>query len=63
MTIPTQTEIQKKRAVWWAEHVKLDMSFSDFVHLNEECRELFPTTNEEREQKTRDLEAMPEFVL
>lgn len=63
MNIPPQTEIEKKRAAWWAEHVKPGMSFSEAVQLNDELLKLYPPTREEREQKTRDLEAMPEFVL
>jgi len=63
MTIPPQTEIHQKRAAWWAEHVKRGMSFSEAVQLNDELLKLYPPTKEEREQKTRDLEAMPEFVL
>ena len=57
------TEIQKKRAVWWAEHIKSGMTFKDTFRLNEEALTLFPVTSEEREQKWRDLEKMPEFVL
>ena len=39
------------------------MTFQDACKLNEQALQLFPVTLEEREQKTRSLEAMPEFVL
>ena len=61
-TLP-QTEIEKKRAAWWTEHVKQGMSFSEFVQLNEERIRLFPLTEEERKQRAKDMEGMVEFVL
>lgn len=63
MAIPPQTEIEKKRAAWWAEYAKPGTTFSEAVQLNDELIRLYPPTKEEREQKTRDLEAMPAFVL
>jgi hypothetical protein len=63
MTIPPQTEIEKKRAVWWAEHYKPGMSHDERFGLNEELITLFPPTMEEREQKWKGLKDMPEFVL
>ncbi|TAK96874.1 MAG: hypothetical protein EPO07_14045 [Verrucomicrobia bacterium] len=63
MNVPPQTEIEKKRAAWWPEHVRPGMPLDKVLQLNEELRMLHPQTPEEREQKTRDLEAMGEFVL
>jgi hypothetical protein len=63
MSIPPQTEVEKQRAAWWAEHRKPGITFSEAVHLNDIVIQLYPPTSEEREQKTRDLEAMPEFTL
>jgi len=63
MDIPPQTEIETKRAAWWAEHYKSGMSLDDVLRLNEQLIMLYPQTKEEREQKTRNLEAMGEFVL
>jgi hypothetical protein len=63
MNIAPQTGIQKKRATWWAHHVKPGMPLDKVWRLNDELITLYPQTEEEREQKTKDLEAMPEFVL
>jgi hypothetical protein len=63
MSVPPQTEIEKKRAAWWSERVRPGMTFVEVVRLNEELLKLYPPTNEEREVKRRDLEAMPEFAL
>ena len=63
MNIPPQTEIEKKRAAWWAEHYKPGLSLDEVFDLNDQLINLHPPTKEEQEQKTRDLETMPEFVL
>jgi hypothetical protein len=63
MTIPPQTEIEKKRAAWWAERHKPGMSRDEVFRLNEELITLYPQTDEEREQKWREMKDMPEFVL
>ena len=63
MNIPPQTEIEKKRAAWWAEHVKPGMPLDEVWRLNEELITLYPQTEEEREQKWREMKDMPEFVL
>lgn len=63
MTIPPQTEIEKKRAAWWAEHYKPGMSRDEVFRLNEELITLYPQTEEEREQKWREMKDMPEFVF
>ena len=63
MTIPPQTEIEKKRAAWCAEHVKPGMPHDEVWRLNEELITLHPQMEEEREQKGRDMKDMPEFVL
>jgi hypothetical protein len=60
MPIPPRTEIEKKRAAWWAEHVKPGMVFEEIVRQNEELLALYPPTKAEREEKTRDLQAMPD---
>jgi hypothetical protein len=62
MTMP-QTEIEKKRAAWWAEHFKTGMPVSDVFDLNEQLITLFPMTDDERKQRAKDMENMPEFVL
>jgi len=63
MTIPPQTEIEKKRAAWWAEHVKPGMPLGEVFRLNEELITLFPMTEEECEQRAKEMEGMPEFVF
>ena len=62
MPIP-QTEIEKKRAAWWAEHYKPGMSLSEVFRLNEEVIGRFPKPLEEREQKAKDWEGVPQFIL
>jgi hypothetical protein len=62
MIIP-ETDVEKKRATWWAEHVKPGMPLSEVFRLNEELITLFPMTPEEREQRAKEMEGMPEFVL
>jgi len=63
MAFPPQTGIEKKRADWWAEHARPGMAFGEIVRLNEELMTLFPKTTAEREQKAKDWEGVPEFVL
>ena len=63
MNMPPQTELQKKRAAWWAEHFKPGMTREDAFRLNEELLGEFPVTPGEREQKWMELKDMPEFVL
>jgi len=63
MNIPPQTEIQKKRAAWWAEHVTPGMQLGELWRLNEELVELHPQTEEEREQRWREMKDMREFIL
>jgi hypothetical protein len=59
-----QTEIEKKRAAWIAEHpFRPGMSLDEVFRLNEEIITLFPMTPEEREQRAREMEGLPEFVL
>jgi hypothetical protein len=58
-----QTEIEKKRATWWAENYKSDMRTGEAFQLIAQCAMMFPKTPEERHQKFEDLMAMPEFVL
>ena len=62
MTNLRQTEIEKHRIAWWAEHYKPGMSFSEVVHLNEELAGSSPVTQEERDQRAKELEGVPEFV-
>jgi hypothetical protein len=61
--IIAQTEIEKKRAAWWAEHYEAGMSLSKTLELNERLVHLFPMTDEEREQRAMEMKSMPEFVL
>jgi hypothetical protein len=63
MDIPPQTEIEKKRAAWWAENYGSGMTVEQVWRLNSKLIRLYPPTKEEREQKAGSLEAMPEFVL
>jgi hypothetical protein len=63
MTSLPQTEIEKKRAAWWAENFKPGMTTADVFQLNEQIISLFPATNEERARKTKDWEGVPGFVL
>ena len=45
--INPQTDNEKKRAAWWAEHYKRGMSLDEVCRLNEELLTLFPMTMEE----------------
>jgi hypothetical protein len=63
MKIMPQTEIEKKRVAWCAEHFKFGMSTVEVFQLIEQCALLFPRTPEERRRKTESLMVMPEFVL
>jgi hypothetical protein len=63
MSHPAQTEIEKERAVWWAEHFTPGMSASETFRLIEEIVRLNPATLEERARKAKEWEAVPEFVL
>jgi len=63
MKIIPQTEIEKKRAAWWSEHSEPGMSMSEVFDLNEQLISLFPMADEERKQKAKDMENIPEFVL
>jgi len=62
MTNP-QTEIERKRAAWWAEHYRPGMSASEVLRLNAKLVTMFPMTTEERERKAKEWEGVPEFVL
>jgi hypothetical protein len=57
------TEIEKQRSEWFAKHAKPGLTMDEFACLNDEALRLFPVTQEEREEKTRYLESIPEFVL
>jgi methionine aminopeptidase len=57
------TEIEKQRNAWFKQRAKPGMTFEDCIRLNDEALHLFPSTEEERRQKTENLIAMPEFVL
>jgi hypothetical protein len=46
-------ELEKKRQAMWAERYKPGMSLTQVFELN----------NEERQQKARDWEGVPEFIL
>jgi hypothetical protein len=63
MQIPPQTEIEKLRAAWWAEHFKARMAVADAIRLNSELLTLFPKTLEERNWKAKEWSGMPEFAL
>jgi hypothetical protein len=63
MKIIPQTEVEKNRAAWLAEHLKSEMSIGERFQLLDQCRMLFPPTPEERQRKTESLMVMPEFVL
>jgi hypothetical protein len=58
-----QTEIEKKRGAWWAEHYRPGMTLDEVFSLNEQLVGLFPMTREERERRAREMENVPEFVL
>jgi hypothetical protein len=57
------TENEKQRSIWFKSHAMPGMKFDEFIQLNDEALRLFPQTEEERQQKTKDLIAIPEFVL
>ena len=63
MAFPPQTGIEKKRATWWAGHIRPGMPRDEVFRLIEELMTLFPKTSQEREQKAKDWESVPEFVL
>ena len=56
-------KLQEKRAAWWSEHSEPGMSMLEVFDLNEQLISLFPMTDEERKQKAKDMEHIPEFVL
>ena len=55
--------MERRRADWWVDHYRLGMSVSEVLRLNEELIILFPMTNEERSQRAKKMEGVPEFVL
>jgi hypothetical protein len=57
------TEIEQKRAAWFAAHAKPEMTMGKYFQLNEEVHRLYPRTDEERRQKAEAMANMPEFVL
>jgi hypothetical protein len=57
------TETEKQRNTWFKFHARPGMKFDEFIQLNDEALRLFPQTEEERQQKTKSLIAMPEFAL
>jgi hypothetical protein len=57
------TEIEKQRSARFVEHFKPEMSTGERFQLLDQCRMLFPPTQEERRRKTESLMAIPEFVL
>jgi hypothetical protein len=63
MDFAPQSEIEKQRTVWWAEHFKPGMTFAETARLNEQVFTLFPITEQERWEKTERLKNTPEFVL
>jgi len=63
MPVPPQTEIEKQRADWWAEHYKPGMSRDDALRLIPQLISLYPQTKEEWKQKAKDSKGVPEFVL
>ena len=63
MNIPPRTEIQKKRAAWWAEHFKPGMTRENVFQLIEELAKIHPETDEERDAELKGWEGVPEFVL
>jgi hypothetical protein len=58
-----KTDIEKQRAVWWAEHCKPGMSLEQVWRLNNEVMTLFPMTPEEREEWAHSHDGIPEFAL
>jgi hypothetical protein len=58
----TQTEIERKRAAWWAAHGRPGMPLDEVLRLNEDLITLFPMTPEEREQRAGQMVDV-EFVL
>ena len=63
MNLPPQTEIERQRTVWWTEHFKPGTTFDEKARLNEQVFTLFPTTEQERLEKTEDLKITPELIL
>ena len=55
--------MERRRADWWVDHYRLGMSVSEVLRLNEELIILFPMTSEERDQRAKEMEGVPEFVL
>jgi len=58
-----QTEIQKLRAAMWAELYKKGMPLEAVWRINDQKRQKYPVTEEERREKAESLMRMPEFVL
>jgi hypothetical protein len=52
-----------KRTAWWVERFKPGMPRDEVFRLIEELVTLFPKTNAEREQKAKDWQGVPEFIL
>ena len=63
MNLPPQTEIERLRTVWRAEHFKSGMTFDGKARLNEQVFTLYPIAEQERWEKTENLKNIPEFVL
>jgi hypothetical protein len=57
------TELEIKRKAMWAERHKPGMSLTQLLELSSEIRRQYPPTNEERLQKARSREGIPEFIL
>jgi len=57
------TEIERKPDAAFAERAKPGMTMDEYIRLNEEIRQLYPVTAEERQQKFERLKASPEFAL
>jgi len=63
MTASLRTEIERRRAEWWAEHYQPGMPRDEVFRLIEKLIGLFPMTEEEREQRAKEMQGVPEFVL
>jgi len=57
------TELQKRRAAYFAQLAKPGMTMGEFITVNTEVLRKFPVAAEERQQKFEGFRAMPEFVL
>ena len=57
------TESERQRSAWFQARVKLGMTLTEIVRLNDEALNLFPPTEEERRLKFENLKDIPEFVL